>query len=649
MNNTSIANLQSMENKVAMIFSNLHAYNTAKDILARHQINLICELTSFHNIGNVAATLVSNGAKVIICRGDAARRQVQNRISVPTISVKYSFSDFASAIDLARQYGSRIIFLAFTQDLFDTAKRENFFWNVQTTLVHVRNYDDARREIRKLLPSGIDVIVGGQTAISIGEEFHIPSVLVQANENAIYEALEEAFQSLQIAEERELRYNTMSLIIESASHGMLTVDSDGVISHLNLGACRLLNLSKDIIGQQYRQYFPFSDIIAQTLEGKTFHNYLFDYNDSYLILSSSPVLLGGNPHGMVMNIQGGNDVQSLENKIRRRVAHNTHIAKHTLSDILGTSIPILQAKRLAALYAQADSTVLITGESGTGKELFAQSIHNAGPRRNYPFVAVNCAAIPDSLLESILFGYEKGAFTGASTEGKEGIFEQAHNGTIFLDEIGEIPHSIQIRLLRVIQEREVTRVGGKTVIPVNIRIIVATNRDLFSEMKHGNFRLDLYYRLNVLSLHIPALNERPEDIPVLAENFARTLCRKHLRKEFHFDDSALDVLIRHTYHGNIRELQNIIERVSILCPETIIHAADIYAALHYSPGTHQTGKEAAADLPEIPIQAQKIQAALLAADGNHGNAAAALGISRTTLWRKMKKYGLTSPSITSDL
>ena len=205
---------------------------------------------------------------------------------------------------------------------------------------------------------------------------------------------------------------------------------------------------------------------------------IIQYNMNYLVVSSNPILLDGNIIGAVLNIQVGKEIQSIENKLRIKTVSSGYVARSEFSDILGTSAAICTVKERASVYAQVDSTIMLYGESGVGKELFAQSIHNDSKRRNYPFVAVNCAALPESLLESELFGYEKGAFTGARAEGKAGIFEMAHRGTIFLDEIGEMPLTLQSRLLRVLQEKEVTRIGGSRVLPIDVRILAATNRSL---------------------------------------------------------------------------------------------------------------------------------------------------------------------------
>lgn len=287
-----------------------------------------------------------------------------------------------------------------------------------------------------------------------------------------------------------------------------------------------------------------------------------------------------------------------------------------------------QTKKKAGLYAKTNSTVLIFGETGTGKELFAQSIHNSSTRRNEPFVAINCAAIPESLLESELFGYVKGAFTGARADGRAGYFELAHKGTLFMDEIGEISLKVQSRLLRVLQEKEVTRVGDDRVISVDVRVIAATNRDLKQEVEKGRFRKDLYYRLCVLTLSLPPLRSRREDIlPIL-----RILLRQNGFDSAEFTPAARHLLEMQEWPGNVRELDNFAERICAVSNEVLIDEALVRDALDLQGGTSleqdAQGKDA---------QREQLLAVLEKNFRNKRKTAAELGISTTTLWRRLKE------------
>lgn len=254
-----------------------------------------------------------------------------------------------------------------------------------------------------------------------------------------------------------------------------------------------------------------------------------------------------------------------ELRLRRLKIEKKHRAKYTFRQIIGESPAIVRCRQIAKNMAQSSASVLITGPSGCGKELFAQAIHNASPRRDKPFISVNCGALVESLLESELFGYEGGAFTGARREGKAGLFELAHEGTLFLDEIGEMPLTLQVKLLRVLQEKEVVRVGGHDVIPVDVRIIAATNRNLSQLVHEGKFRLDLYYRLNVLPLSLPGLNERREDIPLLC-----SVMQQENGLTFSMNQEVMDILKNHSYEGNVRELLNCLEYLGSLGRQEIV-------------------------------------------------------------------------------
>jgi two-component system response regulator HydG len=311
-------------------------------------------------------------------------------------------------------------------------------------------------------------------------------------------------------------------------------------------------------------------------------------------------------------------------------------------DIIGSSPAMARLMETVAQVAVSEATVMVTGESGTGKELVAAAIHHNSPRKAGPFVKVNCAAITETLLESELFGHEKGAFTGADRR-KEGRFVQADGGSLFLDEVGEMPVSMQVKLLRVIQERELTRVGGEQTIPVDVRLIVATNRDLAQMVSAGTFREDLYYRLNVVELKTPPLRERREDIPLLAAYFLTRFAEKNRRSVDRFSPRAMDLLIRHSWPGNVRELMNTIERAVVLARSTCLIESDFaaLAAQLNEADSAPSGSAFPADIPLARIEREAIVNTLASAEGNKSEAARRLGITRKTLREKLKKYDLS--------
>lgn len=280
--------------------------------------------------------------------------------------------------------------------------------------------------------------------------------------------------------------------------------------------------------------------------------------------SISPVIRGSEYMGSFATIQRFTEEETKQHNLRIQLLNKGHKAKYEFQDIIGNSEPIMRSKSIAEKMARTNSSVLITGESGTGKELFAQAIHNSSARKEYPFIAINCAAMPDNLLESELFGYEDGAFTGARKGGKLGLFEFAHKGTIFLDEVEGMSPALQIKLLRVIQEGEVMRVGGNKIITVDVRIIAASNESLDELVSSGTFRKDLYYRLNTLPVQLPPLRERGDDIMLLFGVF-----KKSFGGRFELSADAKKAFMTHSWNGNIRELRNYVEYLAFLDKETI--------------------------------------------------------------------------------
>jgi len=315
------------------------------------------------------------------------------------------------------------------------------------------------------------------------------------------------------------------------------------------------------------------------------------------------------------------------------------VERHRLEGIIGESGRMQEVLALAKRVAPSDATVLIRGESGTGKELIARAIHFNSPRGSGPLVNLNCAALPEQLLESELFGHEKGAFTGAVAQ-RKGRFERADGGSIFLDEIGDLSPALQVKLLRVLQERQFERVGGNKTISANVRVMAATHRDLEQAMREGMFRDDLYYRLNVVTIQIPPLRERREDIPLLLEHFLRKFAEKNRRDVTGLTAAARDALLKYDYPGNVRELENIIERAVLLCRGRVIDLEDLPATVR--PGQRGPSEPLPKDLPGVlaDIERQAIESALERTGGIQTQAAEALGISERVLRYKMKKYGL---------
>lgn len=355
------------------------------------------------------------------------------------------------------------------------------------------------------------------------------------------------------------------ILLKVLDEGIIGINADGIIFAFNNSAERIIGKGKDeVLGKPVIEIIPDINfnIAVNTLQ--PIKSKLIKINDVYIDLTIEPVTSKNESIGAFVIIKKFKDAEYKQHKLRLQLLNRGYIAKYTFEDIVGESLIIVKTKDIAQKMAKTNSPVLITGESGTGKELFAQALHRSSLRKEFPFVAINCAAIPENLLESELFGYEEGAFTGAKKGGKLGLFEFAHMGTLFLDEIEGMSLNLQSKLLRILQEMEVTRIGGDRVINVDVRIIAATNEDIKALIGKGNFRKDLYYRLNVLPLRIPPLRDRGEDILLIMEKI-----KCDLKSRFTLSEEIKKIFLNYSWEGNIRELRNYIEYLTCISDEEI--------------------------------------------------------------------------------
>jgi PAS domain S-box-containing protein len=515
--------------------------------------------------------------------------------------------------------------------------------------VPIRHYITSSINIRDLVEGmeravaeGCGLILAGHSTCHYCEEHGVPAGLIYSSVESVFMAIIEAKRSADIARiERENSLITRA-IVSSVFEGIIAVDKDNLIRTFNPAAEELLGRDRaDCMGQPASLALPEGRLSVILSEDESYTNEIIHLNGSSFVLNSTPMSHDGQRLGNLVTFQAAHIITNAESRLRDRLRVSGHLAKYRFEDILGESPSLRSAIRQASRYAQVDSNILLYGETGTGKELFAQSIHNESKRANGPFVAVNCAAIPENLIESELFGYEPGAFTGASKSGKAGLFEAAHEGTIFLDEISEIPLALQSRLLRVIQEREVRRVGANRIIPINTRVICATNRDLIEMISQGKFREDLYYRLKVLSVNLPPLRERDGDVFLIMQHYLNYYARKFGNKAVRLTREAAELAEHYTWPGNIREIQNISEQLAVLCESDEILPKDIAfilpSARKRERASRLTAEDENASLKHM--QRRRISEVLTNASSKK-EAAEILGISKTTLWRKCKEFDL---------
>lgn len=449
-----------------------------------------------------------------------------------------------------------------------------------------------------------------------------------------FKSIEKCAQCLKKLDEKERIFR---VVFDSVAEGIFTVNGDMVITSFNRAAERITGYKREeVIGRKCYEIFrsfhcdkacPLKTTLEQKepVENKEVVVKAKDGRKIFLLVNTSVLYDDeGNVHGCVETFRELDAVKPIEKR------------KFGFGKIVGNSLKMQAIFKKLPVIADSDLNVLIQGETGTGKDLLARTIHEHSDRRNKPFMKISCASIPDTLLESELFGYKRGAFTGAIKD-KPGKLELCNGGTIYLDEVADIPLHLQVKLLRVVEEHEFEKLGGTSTVKVDVRIIAATNRNLEEEVKKGNFREDLYYRLNVLSIELPPLRERRDDIPLLIEHFIDTLNKKRRKDVIGIDEEALRILCSYRWPGNIRELQNVLEYVFVQINSRVIGVE------HLPPYLRERGKDM--EISSIAEMEEKlIRKALAETGGNKNRAARLLGIPRTTLWRKMKKYGISVPS-----
>lgn len=439
-------------------------------------------------------------------------------------------------------------------------------------------------------------------------------------------------------------------ILLSPEELVVIVNQNGYVEAISNGYADFLGVKiKNAIGHHVTEVIENTrmDIVAKTGIAET--GEIQDINGEKMIATRIPITHNGElvgAFGRVL-IRNTKDLEVFSNKLNvierelklyKNAFDRINSSKYDINDIVGECYVMSELKKSVSKVAKTNSNVLVLGESGTGKELFAHSIHSASTRKKAPFICVNCGSIPEQLIESELFGYDEGAFTGAKKGGKIGMFHAAHGGTVFLDEIGELPLAMQVKLLRVLQDREIQRVGSNVRESINVRVVAATNRNLSKMVQRGEFRSDLYYRLNVVTLHVPSLRERKEDIPLLSNVLLSKISKKERLGAISISKAAMDMMKKYDWPGNVRELENVLEgAVNFLDDDMKIHTKHLPVRI-----TGINHDESIVSLKSVVESAEKqaISNALLKYNSCKAKVASELGICRTTLYEKMLKYDL---------
>ena len=586
-------------------------------------------------------------ADVIVSRGGTAASLKERNYLVPVVEIPITSADIAASIRKAiEKHGLLPIGVVGTMNTIRGVNfiREDFGVPVRPYPTRSVNINDLVDGMERAVRDGCQIILAGHNTCHYCEEHGIPAGLIYSSVESVFLAITEAKRSANLAQVEKENSLIFRSTLDHVFEGIITVDRNGRIRTFNPAAAQMLNRrAEDCLGRSVEEALPEGRLNAILMSGQSYTNEIVRINGANYVLNSAPMNGKGEFLGTLVTFQTANAITDAETRIRERQRVSGYQAKYTFSDILGESEPLLKAIKQARRFAHVDSNVLLYGETGTGKELFAQSIHNESERAGGPFVAVNCAAIPENLMESELFGYESGAFTGANKAGKAGLFETAHQGTIFLDEISEIPLALQSRLLRVIQEREVRRIGASRVIPINVRIICATNRDLGQMISQNKFREDLYYRLKVLSINLPPLRERGGDIGLMMRHYLTYYGRRFGKGMIGLTAGARAAADAYAWPGNVREIRNVSEQLAVLCEGDTISTEDILAVLPVRrKATAPVAPEADAGINDASLRdlTRRRIVEVLERARSRQEAAELLGISKTTLWRKCKEYGL---------
>lgn len=590
---------------------------------------------------------------ILICGVVLAERLKELNVRGHLVPLRVQSQDFIKALVKASEYSGEICIVNYYKEFI----AEDTYFNEEGLKgklgLNIKQYvytstEHAEEVVKMLSQDNQRVIIGSGLIVNLAEKYGLNGVLWYGQET-IQLSVDIAFDILKAKVQERGNQKRQSIIMENFHEGVISLNRMNRIIHINQAAIDILELDKE---KDYESLFVSdildrSELLNEMLAPKELTDSLLKYKNKTLIINKHVIDVNSQLDGNVILLSDVEDLQKKENKVRRKLNKNVVGAKYTFDDIIGQSDQMIKAKLKARKFAMASANVLILGESGTGKELFAQSIHNASSRYNQPFVAVNCAAIPENLLESEFFGYSEGAFTGALKGGKPGLFEVAHNGTIFLDEIGELPLSMQAKLLRVLQEKSVRRVGSATSIPIDVRVISATNVNLMEGVKSGEFRMDLYYRIAVLNLFLPNLNQRKGDLGLLLKKFTvNNHPNLYPIVDKHFD-ALLPLLENHKWEGNVREFENSIERLfAYIGTDYALEKELVVEYLEESIKENNYLLNKADSVNETfqqmikEVEFSKIQEMLETTNGNKQEAAKKLGISRSTLWRKISEANI---------
>ncbi|MCC0693663.1 MULTISPECIES: sigma 54-interacting transcriptional regulator [unclassified Clostridioides] len=661
-----------LRKKIGIIASDIELKERIEELYKEDVENgtIIIDILNLDLMENQGRILVEKGAQAIIGRG-GGYSLVIDTVSVPVIPMNMKSTDLLRAIEIAKRYSKKVVLILGDNEVsFDYVGWRNV---ISTEITE--EWFESKYEIRSKVVKYIDqkdevVIVGGGLACSFARQYGIDSVFATASDESIREAVEYCKKLLDTLGEEKFNNEVLRNILDGIKDGVIAIDSNGSIILYNESAKNMLKVERRCALNKYiLDVFPKMEWMLDCLHEKNDVEDRKIRNINNLIVNTRTTLIkvDNSTYGVLGIIQDITKLQNLERKIRFDLNQKGLYARYTFDDFLFKDKLTKEFIEEAKKIGKSDYTTLLYGESGSGKEIIAHSIHNISRRKDRPFVAINCATIAENLLESELFGYEEGAFTGARKGGKRGLFELAHGGTLFLDEINSLSFNIQTKLLRVIEERQIMRIGSDYIIPLDIRIIAATNESLTEKIVMGTFRADLFYRLSSLEINIPPLRDRREDIIPLFNNFVNEVLKddglngiNSIDENFVLTKDEIDKLYNYSWPGNVRELKTIAQKYVVtgkiklrkerdfktqkVAPSSEIDnfnsemTASVEVQDEVIDISNINDGKVCIDIKEVNKYVEEKIISMLFAQGLSKNEVAqVLGISRTSLWKKYNK------------
>lgn len=627
-----------MDKKIGIIASDLELKTSIIELFPEEVQNedIIIDILDSNTIEEQGRILEDKGAKAIIARSGGYKHTV-GKVSVPVIHLAITTLDILKALNKASKFNKDIVLVISDLEYFDYDEWKDIF-NMNIFIERFGHKSEIKERVYKYINKYKNVVVvGGGIPCSYALSYGMDNVSIGASKESIYEKVTQAKELIDSVYEQKYKNEVLKTVLDGVHDAVVAVDQLGKIILFNERAEEILKKSsEEIIDRSLLEVYPELGFMMEVLKNKiSQYNEIKTLGKIVIAANTSLLEVDGQVLGVLCSFQDITKLQSLEKKIRYELNKKGLVTKYNFKDIIALDHSMKDIVAKAVRMGQTDNTVMIYGESGTGKEMIAQSIHNVSHRCQEPFVAINCAAISENLLESELFGYEEGAFTGARKGGKHGLFELAHGGTIFLDEINSISLNLQAKLLRVLEEREVMRIGSDYVIPLDIRVIAAANEGLKQKVKEGSFRSDLFYRLCILEINIPPLRERKKDIIPLFKHYVKSLSKE--RKPPEINSEIEEKIMNYSWPGNVRELRNIAQRFIIFNEVELDQRESIVDNKELDNNGNHVNSHNVINLKEINEFVEEKVIEMLSSQGmTKTEIAKTLGISRTALWKKTK-------------